>query len=86
MQIHRDIQKASKWYEPAELIVNLLHGADEETLNSFTKEFIELISYPNLQKMDDETMVVCGQWDNFCQELYHCYQSVALAEVENDIQ
>jgi alkylation response protein AidB-like acyl-CoA dehydrogenase len=84
IQMHRDIQKASSWYAPADFVANLLQGADQATLNSFTKEFIELISYPNLLQMSDETMAVCEQWDHFCHKLCHCYQSLALAEVETD--
>lgn len=80
-QIHRDIQKASGWYKPAEFIASLLKGAPPEILNPLTEEFIELIAYPTLLKKDDKTIAVCEQWDQFCHKLYHCYQSLALTEV-----
>jgi len=86
MQMHRDLQRAADWYQPADFIADLLQGADPQTLGSFTREFIELVSYPNLLQMSDATMAVCTQWDNFCQKLYHCYQSLALDEVENMTQ
>jgi len=85
IQMHRDFQRASSWYAPADFIADMLQGADQEALSSLTKEFIDLISYPNLLQMSDETIAVCEQWDQFCHKLYHCYQSLALAEVENQI-
>lgn len=84
VQMHRDFQRAAEWYQPAEFIADLLQGTDLDTLNSLAEEFVELVSYPSLLHMSDETLAVCEQWDHYCQKLYHCYQALAVAEVEND--
>ena len=42
----------------------------------------ELVAYPNLLELNDRTIAVCAQWDDFCHRLYHAYQDRALAEVE----
>jgi alkylation response protein AidB-like acyl-CoA dehydrogenase len=83
VQMHRDFQRASEWYPPAGFIADLLQGADSQAISALAGEFAELVSYPGLLQMSDETMAVCEQWDQFCHKLYHCYQSLALAEVEN---
>jgi hypothetical protein len=83
VQMHRDFQRAADWYPPAAFIADLLEGADPRTIFQFAKEFMELVAYPSLLQMSDKTMAVCEQWDRFCQNLYHGYQSLALTEVEN---
>jgi alkylation response protein AidB-like acyl-CoA dehydrogenase len=81
VQMHRDLQRASEWYQPLEFIADLLQGTDPQTLHTLGREFVRLVSYPSLMQMSDETIAVCGQWDQFCHKLYHCYQSLALTEV-----
>jgi alkylation response protein AidB-like acyl-CoA dehydrogenase len=82
MQIHRDFQRASSWYRPSAFVADILKGADTRVTADLGKEMDDLISYPNLLQMDDRTMAVCEQWDEFCHRLYHAYQDRALAEVE----
>jgi hypothetical protein len=46
------------------------------------RELAELVAHPSLLEMDEKTLLVCERWDNFCHALFHAYQDVALAEVE----
>jgi alkylation response protein AidB-like acyl-CoA dehydrogenase len=83
MQIHRDCQRASAWYKPPAFVAGILNGADAGIISELGKEMNELVAYPDLLKMDEKTIAVCGQWDNFCHRLFHAYQDQALAEVGN---
>ncbi len=80
-QIHRDLQRVSDWYPPGEFVANLLAGADEECIASFSEEISELVSFPSLVEMGDESVHICRQWDSFCARLFHAYQDIALDEV-----
>ncbi|HQO04132.1 MAG TPA: acyl-CoA dehydrogenase, partial [Spirochaetota bacterium] len=84
-QIHRDLQRASSWYSPAEFSDGFLHGADEAVRKQFREEITELTAHPNLFGMDRKTIEVCRQWDSFCQRLFNTYQDLALHEVEQGV-
>ena len=81
-QMHRDFQRASAWYQPAEFVQRILTGADPAKIKALAQEMTELVSYPSLLRLDDRTIEVCQRWDNFCQDLYHAYQATAVQEVE----
>jgi len=81
-QIHRDMQRVSEWYKPSEFIEDILHGADPEVVRKFSKGIVELVSHPSFLVPDEKTMEICKRWDNFCHDLFHAYQNIALAEVE----
>ncbi len=81
-QMHRDFQRASSWYGPAEFVENILKEADFDVIEGLKTEITELVSYPSLLQPDDTTMMICERWDIFCQRLYHAYQDQALKEVE----
>ncbi|MGK5091182.1 acyl-CoA dehydrogenase family protein [Deltaproteobacteria bacterium TL4] len=81
-QIHRDFQKASVWYTPAEFIRDTFPHADLKLINELSQKMTALISHPGLTKMDEQTMDICQQWDQFCHQLYHAYQDQALAELD----
>jgi hypothetical protein len=82
MQIHRDCQRASAWHKPSAFVAGVLKGADAGIISELGKEMDELIAYPDLLKMDERTIAVCGQWDDFCHRLFHAYQEHALAEIK----
>lgn len=82
-QIHRDLQRAASWYQPEELITNMLDGANPDMLASFSEELKEILAYPHLLSMDDKTMEMCERWDNFCHQLFHTYQLLALQEIDS---
>ena len=80
-QVFRDLQRAATWYPPTEFVAGVLKGGDAAVIKYFQGLIEELFVYPHLFKMDDETIAVCERWDNFCQELYHAYQTIALEEI-----
>ena len=80
-QIHRDLQKASDWYKPAEFVRNILSGLDDKIIAELSREITELTAYPNLFQADEKTMDICRRWDYFCHKLFHAYQDLALSEV-----
>lgn len=81
-QIHRDLQRAAKWYAPADFVKNVLKGCDPGKVEEFAREITELISHPSLFKPDEKTLEVCRRWDIFCHDFCHAYQDAALEEVE----
>ena len=78
-QIHRDLQKASHWYPVAEFVEELFDGAEPTLVNELANEMSELISAPDLSAADPST---CRQWDHFCHRLFHHWQDLALAEIQ----
>lgn len=82
-QIHRDLQRASEWYRPADFVGNILSGADKSLVEGLSEEITELVSHSSLFAMDEKTMEICRRWDAFCHRLFHSYQDLALQEVEN---
>lgn len=83
MQIHRDCQKAADWYPPREFIANLLHGYNEEAIADFQKNFEEILSYPDLLQMNDNTIKMAHRWDRFCHEFFHAFQLNTLKKIED---
>jgi alkylation response protein AidB-like acyl-CoA dehydrogenase len=81
-QIHRDLQRVSEWYPPSEFVKNILPGADKSIVLGFSDEISHLVSYPGLVEMNEETVRICRQWDDFCARLSHAYQDLAKSEVE----
>lgn len=82
-QIHRDLQRAASWYQPAAFIKDILDDAHPDLLASFSAELKEILAHPHLLSMDDKTIEICEQWDGFCHRLYNNYQLLALQEIEN---
>lgn len=81
-QIHRDLQKVSDWYAPAEFVRHILSGLNESTIKELADEITELVAYPNLFQMDEKSLDICRRWDAFCHKFFHAYQDLALSEVE----
>ena len=81
-QIHRDLQRAASWYQPADLITDILKGAHPDLLASFAAELEEILAHPHLLAMDEKTIAICERWDDFCHRLYISYQLLALQEIE----
>lgn len=81
-QIHRDLQRASRWYPPSAFVANVLSGADAGIVKEFSDDISCLVSYDSLIEMNEETIRVCRKWDDFCARLFHAYQGLAVAEVE----
>ncbi len=81
-QIHRDFQRAAAWYSPAEFVERILKGADPAQIKALSQEMTELVSLPNLLSMDEKTIEASQRWDQFCHDLFHAYQALALQEAE----
>jgi hypothetical protein len=80
-QIHRDLQKVSVWYAPAEFMRNILCGLDDTIIAELSGEITKLVAYPNLFQPDEKTMDICRRWDIFCHKFFHAYQDLALHEL-----
>ena len=81
-QMHRDFQRASEWYRPADFVENILKGGDPHIVKGLAAEITELVAHPSLFQPDDKTIEICRRWDDYCHRLYHAYQDQALKEVE----
>ncbi|MEN6472753.1 MAG: acyl-CoA dehydrogenase family protein [Syntrophaceae bacterium] len=80
-QIHRDFQRASTWYAPAQFVADILTSADPATIAELAQEMEALIG-AELLTPDLKALQTCEQWDRFCHTLFHAYQDQAVAEVE----
>ncbi len=80
-QMHRDLQRVAGWYPPSAFVENVLAGADTVAIRDFSDELSDIIAHKNIFAMDEKTMRVCAQWDDFCGRFYHAFQELALAEL-----
>jgi alkylation response protein AidB-like acyl-CoA dehydrogenase len=80
-QLHRDLQRASSWYPPADLVASLLAGGDPGAARALGAEVAGLVAHPSLLSRDARTVSVCRRWDAACRELMHGFQDRALAEL-----
>lgn len=82
-QIHRDFRRAAPWYSPADAIRDILNGADTAVISRLQQEATLLLAHPSLVMPGEKTMEICVRWDQFCHDLTHAFQDLALGEVEN---
>lgn len=80
-QIHRDILRVSKWYNPKQFIRDLLQGVDEKTVQVFEKEIESLLTINLHGEPTTQTIEDAKRWERFCDELCYIYQKQALKEV-----
>lgn len=80
-QVYMDLLKASSWYSPEDFLRDILATADNDLIASLLAQLTTLLAHGTLLTLDQETMAICERWDNFCDELFHCYQDLALQEV-----
>ncbi|MFW6237238.1 MAG: acyl-CoA dehydrogenase, partial [Desulfosudaceae bacterium] len=81
-QLFLDFQRVRRWYPPAEFVKRILAGADTAVIQEYTREMESLLATPHLFDMNEETLALCIQWDDFCERLFHAYQELALVEAE----
>ena len=67
---------------PPNFSATSITGYDPEVIAQLQQEFQELLAYPSLLQLDEETMKAAERWDKFCHDLFHAYQLNALREVE----
>lgn len=82
-QLFTDFQRARKWYPLQEFILTMLKGGDEKLIREYSTELEEILQIPHLFEMNEKTIKACGQWDDYCERLFHAYQDIALAEVDS---
>lgn len=80
-QIHRDIKRASSWYEPAEFIADLLNGVDQIVVERYQSQISELITINLEAEPNAQTIQQARQWERFCDDLFFAYQEQAWKEV-----
>lgn len=80
-QIYTDMQKATQWYPPLELVQSLLINADTDVVEALINELCELLAHGDLITPTKQTLLICERWDRFCSDLFHAYQDVALNDV-----
>ncbi|NPV90999.1 MAG: acyl-CoA dehydrogenase [Firmicutes bacterium] len=80
-QIHNDFQRNSGWYSAEEFIETCLAGADSETIGSLTESMTRLLSHPDLQTLDEDTIRTAAEWDRFADEFMRAFQEQARREV-----
>lgn len=80
-QIHRDIKRATKWYEASEFVADLLVGVDKPTVEKFQTKIEKLIAINLEAEPSPETIQQARDWERFCEDLFFLYQEQAWNEV-----
>ncbi len=80
-RIFMDIKGALQWYPAADMVRDTLAGSDEALIAQLGETMADLCSHDSLTGVDEQTLRVCSEWDQFCVDLFHAYQSQALAEL-----
>ncbi|WP_404328986.1 acyl-CoA dehydrogenase family protein [Mesobacillus maritimus] len=80
-QIYRDLQRVAEWYAPEEFVENVLEGTQQETIERYSIQLIDLLQKPVLGEVDEASMEAANEWDSFCDAFFKEYQSVALQEI-----
>lgn len=80
-QIHRDMKKASSWYDPNEMMNDLLEGSEAAIIQQFAHELEKLLTYDLSAIVSSEAIQQAEDWEKFCDRLFHIYQEQALMEV-----
>lgn len=80
-QIHRDIKRVSKWYDPLEVIEDILAGVDQSIINQFKTRMDALLKIDLEAEPNEQTIRDAREWDRFCDDLFLTYQEQAWKEV-----
>ena len=80
-QIHRDFQRVEEWYSPEDFCRDMLKGAPSDLIENYALKFAKIISHDSLLRNDEETLVICRDWEDFSNKLFIAYQEQALKEL-----
>ncbi|WAA11704.1 acyl-CoA dehydrogenase family protein [Fervidibacillus halotolerans] len=80
-QIHRDLSRASSWYEPTQFISDLLKGVDPSIVATFVEKMERLQRIDLSTEPNEESIQQAREWDRFCDDLFFTYQEQAWKEV-----
>jgi len=81
-QIYRDISRVADWYSPSDFVNNVLDGASQETIQTFSEQLEDLLQRPVLGEVSEGSMEAALEWDAFCSSFFKAYQEVALSEIK----
>jgi hypothetical protein len=81
-QVYRDLAGASAWYAPDRFVADILAGGPEDRVMEFQEEIAAILSGPGLFEPGPAAEENCARWDRFCHRLFHAYQDVAAAKIE----
>ncbi|MFW9894605.1 MAG: acyl-CoA dehydrogenase family protein [Candidatus Thorarchaeota archaeon] len=80
-QIHRDLQRVSKWYPADEFIRDILDGVEDVIVEPLANSFNRIISHESLLTNDEKTLAICREWEELSTKIFNLYQEQALAEL-----
>ena len=80
-QIYRDLQRAARWYDPAEFAATVLNGAPGHQVEERVAQLNELLKKPVLSVPNRASLMAAGEWESFCGRFFRVYQEQALREV-----
>jgi alkylation response protein AidB-like acyl-CoA dehydrogenase len=81
MQVFRDLQRVSKWYEPREFVTSVLEGAPTPEVRELANELEKLLKNPPWDSLDEVSLDRAASWEAYCDALFRAYQEQALREV-----
>jgi alkylation response protein AidB-like acyl-CoA dehydrogenase len=77
-QIHRDLTKSAKWYNIEEFVFDIA-GVDKS--KELASRLIPVLQKPIFTEFTEENIQAAGEWEQVCEDLFHCYQEIALQEL-----
>lgn len=80
MQIYRDLQRISKFYSPDEFVLSILEGGDKSEVEEIAEQFLQVLKKP-LVGVERNNLKDAAEWEQLCERLFHCYQSIALDDI-----
>jgi hypothetical protein len=81
MQVFRDLQRVSKWYEPREFVTSVLERAPTPEVRELANELEKLLKNPPWDSLDEVSLDRTASWEAYCDALFRAYQEQALREV-----
>jgi hypothetical protein len=81
MQVFRDLQRVAAWYPPEAFVANILEGVSQAMVREFSASLRAFLEKPPFQGRDEASLQRAGEWETFCDNLFHAYQERALEEV-----
>jgi len=81
MQVFRDLQRVSRWYDPREFVTNILHGAPAADVNPLAAELKKFLENPPWDSLDEASLDRAVSWEAYCDALFRAYQEQAVRDV-----
>jgi len=82
-QVYRDLKGASAGYAPDRFVADILAGGPENRAKEFQEEINAILSGSGLFETGPAAEENCAHWDRFCHRLFHAYQDLAAAMIED---